>query len=312
MIERDLPPGLPAFLAVADACSFTAAAVRLGISPSAVSQQVRALERHLGAALLHRTTRSVSLTDAGERYRGGIEGAVDTIREAARHLADGEPRGPLRLTIPRTAFHELLRPVLPAFHRRYPLVTLELSMENTLIDVVREGFDAGIRFGHLVQQDMVAVRLGPDMRIAMLASPAYLDRRGRPDHPRDLAAHSCVGFRSATTGTIETWRMARGGEEFRFTPAGPFVVNQSEMLVPLAEDGLGIVEFVAELTRDAVAARRLEPVLQDWSRVLPGYHLYYPHRHRASTALQALRDMIVAEQRQRGDSRNATFDRPQG
>jgi len=295
--DRDLPPGLSAFLAVADSDSFTAAAVRLGISPSAVSQQVRALERHLGTTLLQRTTRSVRLTDAGERYRLEVEPAVGAIRDAARFLAGGEPHGPLRLTIPRTAFHELLRPILPAFRRRYPRVTLELSIENTLIDVVRGGFDAGIRFGHLVQQDMVAVRLGPDMRIAMLASPAYLDRHGRPDHPRDLAAHSCVGFRSATTGTIETWRMACDGEEFRFTPAGPFFVNQSEMLVPLAEDGLGIVEFVADLTHDAVAAGRLEQVLPDWCRALPGYHLYYPHRHRTSAALQALRDMIVAGQR---------------
>jgi DNA-binding transcriptional LysR family regulator len=288
-------PGLAAFLAVAEAGSFTTAAARLGVSPSAISQQLRALERRLGCALLHRTTRSVRLTDDGERYRDMIAPAVAAIYDAASVLGDedGEPQGALRLTVPRTAYHALLRPILPRYLSRYPKVRIELSIDNRLVDIVRDGFDGGVRFGNLIQQDMVARRIGPDMRIALLAAPRYLDFHGRPAHPRDLASHICVGFRAATTGVVETWHLTKAGDDIRFTPAGPLVVNTTEALIAAAEDGIGIVEFVEDLARDALDAGRLERVLPQWCPSLPGFHLYYPDRRRKSGALQALLAMLI-------------------
>lgn len=295
MDENQLPPGLAAFLAVAEAGSFTGAAVRLGVSPSAVSQQVRALERHLGSSLLQRTTRSLRLSEAGERYRSVVGPAFAAVRDATRVLDGdgGEPSGVLRLTLPRTAYRALLRPVLPRFLARHPRVRIELSVDNALVDIVRDGFDAGIRFGDVVQRDMVAVRLGPAMRVALLASPGYLDARGRPSHPHDLASHDCVGFRSATTGRVEAWRLRKGDEEVRFTPSGRLVVNSTEALLAAAEDGIGIVEFAEELAPEVLRDGRLEGVLDRWCPDLPAFHLYYPDRRRTSGALQALRSMLV-------------------
>ncbi|WBO20709.1 LysR family transcriptional regulator [Sphingomonas abietis] len=290
MAETDFPQFLPAFLAVAETGSFTAGAARLGLSPSAISQQIRALERQLGCVLFQRTTRSVRPTDAGLQYRAAVAPAVAAIREAAEALdhPNAAARGRLRLTLPRTAFETVLRPILARYSALYPQVTVELSIDNALVDIVRDGFDAGIRFGNLIEQDMVAVRVAPDMRIALLASPAYLDARGRPTQPRDLAEHACIGFRSATAGTVEPWHLARKDKAVRLIPKGPLVVNNTEALLAAAEDGLGIIEFVEELALDGIAAGRLESVLKPWCPMLPGFHIHYPDRLRTSSALRAL------------------------
>ena len=188
MLRQDQFEGLAVFVAVAQASGFSAAAVRLGISPSAVSQAVRNLEERLGFPLFNRTTRSVSLTEAGQRYFDRILPCIEELSAATEELDENadQPSGLLRLNVPRAAYMIILQPALPAFHERYPKISVEIVIENALVDIVGKGFDAGIRFGDLLEKDMIALRIGPPISAHMIASPAYLNKRGMPDHPRDL------------------------------------------------------------------------------------------------------------------------------
>ena len=294
LMALDLPSGLSSFIAVAQTGSFAQAAVRLGVSPSAVGQQVRTLESRLGTALFQRSTRSVRLTEAGQRYFDTVEPAISTILEASRLATEpgATPSGTVRLTLPRTAYHAILRPRLAGFMASHPKVVVELSIDSHLVDIVRDGFDGGIRFGDLVQQDMIAIRVGPDMRTALFASPAYLARRGRPATPRDLSAHDCIGFRAATSRVVERWSLTRNGQTIRVAPSGPLVVSGTEALLCAARDGLGIIEYIDGMADAWIARGQLERVLGGWHAGLAAFHLYYPSRRRMSPAMRALVDTL--------------------
>ncbi|TCL69486.1 LysR family transcriptional regulator [Rhizobium sp. BK251] len=293
-MRQDQLDGLITFVTVAQEKGFTAAAVRLGVSPSAVSQSIRTLEERLGLVLFNRTTRSISLTEAGGRYFEMISPSIDTILGAVDELGeDGEePSGLLRLNVPRAAFLIVLQPVMKAFLAAHPQVRLEISVENTLIDIVGRGFDAGIRFGDLVEKDMVGVTIGPPISAHIIASPEYVEAHGMPVHPRDLLGHECITFRHVTTGQIERWAFAKGNEEFELAVDGRLTINDSSALVQAALDGLGIAYMINGYIERFIEQGRLVRLLPDWSPSFPGLMLYYPDRRRVPLKLRALIDFL--------------------
>ncbi|SDI34422.1 DNA-binding transcriptional regulator, LysR family [Pseudomonas flavescens] len=284
---------LHAFAAVAEQRNFARAAARLGVSPSALSQTVKALETRLGARLLHRTTRSVALSEAGERLLrqlrpalAAIEGALqDTLSQAA------QPSGRLRLNSTRLAAQHYLTPLLAPFLARYPGIHLDLEINERLVDIVAEGFDAGIRLGECLERDMIARPLGPPQRLRVVAAPAYLERHGQPRSPADLTAHRCLSYRWPTSGTPYRWEFARGGRQLEIAVAGPLIVNDPELLVRIAVEGGGIAYLFSQLVDEPLATGRLLPLLDAWTPTFPGFHLYYPSRM-VSPALRALVDFM--------------------
>lgn len=294
-MRQDQLYGLVTFICVAEHKSFSTAAVQLGMSPSAVSQSIRNLERRLGATLFNRTTRSISLTEAGSRYLERIAPAVRELTAASEQLADestGRPSGLLRLNVPRSGFMIVMQPILRDFLDTHPEITLEISIENSLVDIVALGFDAGIRFGDRVDSDMVAVRIGPPKTAHVVASPEYFSRRGIPQHPRDLLEHDCIGFRHVTSGQIERWGFERDGEAFELAVSGRLIINDSSALVQAALDGIGVAYMTNGYIERFIDAGRLRRVLADWSPDLPGLTLYYPDRRRVPSKLRALIDFL--------------------
>ncbi len=289
--------GLAAFVAVAEEKGFSAAAVRLGVSPSAVSQSIRNLETRLGLPLFNRTTRSVSLTEAGARYLERVLPCVREIAAITDELSNesDQPRGLLRLNVPRAGYMIVLQPILRGFADTYPEICIEMVVENGLVDIVGRGFDAGIRFGNLVEKDMIAVKVGPPISAYMVAAPGYLERHGCPREPRDLLDHSCIVLRHVTTGQIERWQFARGSESFELSVSGHFVTNDSAVLVQAALDGLGIAYMINGYIEPLIESGRLVRVLADWSPGLPGLTLYYPNRRRVPLKLRALIDFLRRE-----------------
>lgn len=289
-MRQDQLDGLVVFLAVAQTNGFSSAGVQLGISPSAVSQSIRQLERRLGFTLFHRTTRSVSLTDVGARYLERVAPAVHQLTQAAADLDDenSPPSGTLKINLPRSASLIVLQPILPGFLARYPDVRVELTLDNALVDIVAPGYDAGIRFGNLVEMDMVGIPVGPRLSAHVLASPAYLARRGEVSHPRQLLDHECLLYKNASSGMIDRWEFAKGGDAFELEPKGQLVVNDASTLVQAALDGLGIVYMINGYVEPLIAAGRLVRLLPDWSPEMPSFTLYYPDRNRASRPLRAL------------------------
>lgn len=292
-MRQDQLDGLVTFVCVAEHASFSAAAVRLGVSPSAVSQVIRNLEQRLGVALFNRTTRSVSLTEAGAGFLAKVQPAVNALTAAAQEVGDssGLPSGLLRLNVPRAGYLTVLQPLLSAFLEAHPQIDLELTLENALVDIVRLGFDAGIRFGDFVEQDMVAVKVGPALRMHVIASPGYLARYGRPKHPGELLQHNCIGFR-ASSGVVERWDLARGQETLLLPVSGRMIVNDSSALVQSVLDGLGIGYMISGHIDPLIARGELVSLFEDWCPTLPGYTLYYPDRRRVSRKLRALIDFL--------------------
>ncbi|WP_158803033.1 MULTISPECIES: LysR family transcriptional regulator [unclassified Acidisoma] len=286
--------GLPHFLAVAELGSFAAAAQSLGVSPSAVSQAVRGLEQRLGARLFNRTTRSVALTEAGARYLERVSPALQDITAAEEEIGSAarRPQGKLRLNVLRAGHMIVLQPILRRFLDAYPEIDLEIVVEAGMVDVVREGFDAGIRFGDVVARDMIGVSVGPPLTAHILAAPDYLAARGVPKHPRDLLTHDCICFRHRPSGMIERWDFARGGETLSLTVTGRLVFNDSAVLVQSALDGLGIVYMINGYIERFLADGRLVRLLADWSPPLAGFKLYYPDRQRVPRKLRALIDFL--------------------
>lgn len=286
--------GLVAFVSVAQERGFSAAAVKLGVSPSAVSQAIRSLEQRLGAVLFNRTTRSVSLTELGERYLERIRPALEALSEATEELGHETdvPSGVLRLNLSRAAYLIVLQPLLSRFMQAYPDVNVEMRFENLLVDIVRDGFDAGIRFGELVEKDMVAMRVGPPICAHVIASPEYLARHGTPVHPRDLLDHDCIGFRHTTTGQVERWTFERDGDSVELAVKGRLVVNDSEVLVRAALDGLGVAYMINGYLDRFYDEGRLVRVLEEWSPDFPALHLYYPDRRRVPAKLRALIEFL--------------------
>ncbi|MCE1235390.1 MAG: LysR substrate-binding domain-containing protein [Hyphomicrobiales bacterium] len=292
MSRPDLSDLAP-FVAVARTLSFRAAARELGVSPSAVSHAVGALEARLGVRLFNRTTRSVALTDAGRRLGERLRPALDELADALAEAADrpDRPAGRLRLTLPRSALAHGLSERLADFARLHPEIDLDLVVDERRGDVVAEGFDAGVRIGELVERDMIAVPIGPPLRLAVVAAAAVFDRFGRPTEPRGLEAMPGL-LRRFADGSIYRWEFERDGRAFTVLPRPRVVADDGATLRDMAVAGLGVTCLLENQVAGDVAAGRLETVLADWMPVFPGYHLHHPSRRQMRPALRALIDHL--------------------
>ena len=285
---------LTAFVAVADRLSFRAAAARLGVTPSALSHTMRQLEERLGVRLLHRTTRSVSLTDAGQRLLERLRPAIDEIAGALKDL-DQERRRPfgrLRIYVTALAGAAVIAPVWGRFLMTYPEVQLEIHVDEAPVDLVSKGFDAGIGPRDRATADMIALRVMGPMKVAVVGASAYFARRHPPRTPDDLARHSCVQYRRAGDGSVFDWTFERKGKSRTIAVNGPVMVNTPDMGVRAAVDGLGIVYTIEALADVFIRSGQLIRVLEDWSPSFEGLFLYHPGQRQIPTALRALIDMI--------------------
>lgn len=281
---------LLAFLTVARERSFTRAAAQLGVSQSALSHTVRALEARLGLRLLTRTTRSVAPTEAGERLLQSVGGhfdGIDAELQALTALRD-KPAGTVRITTLESAFDTVLWPRLAPVLPQYPDIRVEFDISYGLKDIVAERFDAGVRLGEQVEKDMVAVPIGPDTRMATVAAPAYFARRARPRRPQDLTGHACINLRLPTYGGLYAWEYERDGREVNVRVDGTLVFNSAPQIVAAAVDGFGVAHLPEDSVMPQIAAGRLERVLEDWCPPFPGYHLYYPSRRQLSPAFAVI------------------------
>ncbi|MDN7448937.1 LysR family transcriptional regulator [Burkholderia multivorans] len=291
---------LNAFVAVARAKGFREAARTTGTSASGLSEAVRRLETQLGVRLLHRTTRSVAPTEAGQRLLARLMPALSEV-EAALDVVNSfreRPAGTLKLNVPLSAARLVLPSVVPRFLAAYPEIRLELVVEENFVDILEVGCDAGIRYDERLEQDMIAIPIGPrSQRFATAAAPDYLDRRGRPNHPSELLHHACLRGRFAS-GSMPLWEFERDGEVVRVDPSGPLVVQIGgavDLVVEAARSGLGIVHLYEEWLRPHLDSGALEPVLEGWWRPFSGPYLYYPGRRLVPAPLRAFIDFIKAE-----------------
>jgi DNA-binding transcriptional LysR family regulator len=285
---------LTAFVAVADLLSFRAAASRLGVTPSALSHSMRQLEERLGVRLLNRTTRSVSMTDAGHRLLERLRPAVDQIAGALEDLNKGRerPLGRLRIYANHVAASAVIAPIWWRFLSTYPEVHLEVAVGMAPIDIVAKGFDAGIGPRDRVPADMIAVRVMGPMKVVVVGAPAYFARRRPPRTPDDLARHSCVQYRLAADGDVLAWAFERNRKSRRIAVDGQVIVNDPNLAVRAALDGLGIAYTIEALAEPFLRSGQLVRVLEDWSPLIEGLFLYYPGRRHVPAALRALIDMI--------------------
>lgn len=285
---------LVAFITVARERSFTKAASLLGVSQSALSQTVRALEERLGIRLLTRTTRSVSPTEAGERLMRSLGPHFDEINNELASLNDlrDKPAGTIRISTSEHAAMAVLAPTLRTFMLDYPDINVEVIVDYGLTDIVSERYDAGVRLGEQVAKGMIAVKVSPEMRIAVVGAPSYLARKGRPKSPRDLTSHNCINVRMPTHGGIFAWEFERDGREMRVRVEGQLVFNNIAMRIDAALAGVGLAYIMEDQIAEYIADGRLERVLEDWCAPFPGYHLYYPHRRHSSPAFSLLIDRL--------------------
>ncbi|WP_426756032.1 LysR family transcriptional regulator [Myxococcus sp. Y35] len=293
-MERRQLNDLMAFVAVARERSFTRAAATLGMSPSALSHAMRGLEERLGVRLLARTTRSVAPTDAGERLLQSLAPALAEIEHGLDALGAWRQAltGSVRLTTFSSAAQMVLEPKLPAFLLANPGVQVEVNIDNGLTDIVAEGFDAGIRFGESVEKDMVAVRVGPDMRTIVVGTPDYFTRYPKPETPADLERHACIGYRMKSSGGLLPWEFARDGREFNVRPRGPLIVDEVPLALSAVRAGAGLGYLMEHEVTEDLASGRLVQVMDDWCPSFPGYHLYHPSRRQTPPALRALIDWL--------------------
>jgi DNA-binding transcriptional LysR family regulator len=285
---------LIALLAVAREGSFTRAAAKLGVSQPALSRTISNLEARLGLRLLARSTRSVAATEAGERlirtvgpHFDGIEAGLSALTELRE-----KPAGSLRITSVEHATDTIIAPVLARLLPDYPDISIEVINDYALRDIVAERYDAGVRLGEQVAKDMIAVRIGPDFRNAVVGAPSYFERRPRPRRPHDLTDHDCINLRLPTSGGLWTWPFAKGGRELRVRTEGQLVFNTVPLMANMAVAGLGLAYLPEDVVQDHVAAGRLVRVLTDWSAPASGYHLYYPSRRQATPAFALLVDAL--------------------
>lgn len=289
-MKRDQLADLAVFLAVAEGRSFTRAAAQLGTSQSAISQTVRRLEADMGVKLLTRTTRNVALTTAGEQLAATLRPAFDDIDARLHDLAALRevPSGELRITASKHAAQTVLWPAISRMIEDYPDISVELSLDGRLVDIVAERFDAGVRLGEQVAKDMIAVPVGPHLRMAVVAAPAYLARHGTPLTPHDLTGHRCINIRLPTIGGLYAWEFEKDGRPVNVRVDGPLIVNDSEMVLRAAQEGLGLACLPEDIAAAALAAGELVRVLDDWCPPFPGYHLYYPSRRQLPAAFKLL------------------------
>ncbi len=298
-MKRDEAGDLLAFMAVAQEGSFTRAAAKIGTSQSALSHTVSRLEARLGLRLLSRTTRSLTLTEAGERLLRAIRPAFADIDSGVARLSElrDKPAGTIRMTTSEHAAHSVLWPVLKPLLRGYPDLNVELAIDSGLTDIVTERFDAGVRLGESIAKDMVDVRIGPELRMAVVGAPSYFADHARPRGPQDLAEHRCINLRLPTAGGLYAWELEKGSRELRVRVDGQLVFNNPRMVVRAAADGLGLGCVLEDLVADHLADGSLVRVLADWCPPFAGYHLYYPSRRQPSAAfalvVEALRYRAV-------------------
>src|SRR5918993_1007182 len=293
MINEDLNL-MAVFATLAEARNFRVAGERLGVSASAVSQGLRRLEARLGAVLAQRTTRSVRLTEAGERLYAEVRPALDRVRAAA--VAVGEmgdaPRGTLRLHVSTGADAVLSGSVLPEFLVAHPHVRLDVDVSDAPLDIVAEGYDAGITLGEVIERDMIAVPVSGDVRLTVIGSPSYLTRHPMPAHPRDLVAHECITWHPAPGAPVYRWEFTEAGREFSVAAPTRVLTTDGVLLVRLARAGVGLAMVFEERAREDIARGELVSVLDGFSAGFPGFYLYYPERRHASAALRALIDHL--------------------
>jgi DNA-binding transcriptional LysR family regulator len=287
---------LRAFLFVGELRSFSRAADRLGVTPSALSQLVRGLEERMGVRLLNRTTRSVALTDAGaglyQRARPAVAELGDALETTRR--AGERPSGTIRVHTFRSAADELIAPLLAEFARKHPDVVLDLTLDDEVADLVAGGYDVSLRIGETVERDLIAVRLGPEMRQVPVATPRYLAAHGRPKHPRDLVHHRCIRWRWPGRATPYAWEFFGNGAWFEVAVDGPVIANDKKMALHAIRAGLGIGFPVEATVRADVAAGRLVPLLERWCKPFPGYFVCYPRQRQMAPALRAFIDALKA------------------
>lgn len=284
---------LRAFAAVVRHGSFTRAATHLGVSPSALSQTIRALEDRMGQRLLNRTTRSVAPSAAGQALAERLLPVLDDLDGVvdAAFAAAGEVSGRLRLDVVRVAMPYLAR-LVPGFLARYPRVRLEVASNDALVDIVALGFDAGIRLAERLEGDMIAVPFGGALRMICVAAPDYLARHPAPLHPRDLADHACMVTLTPSTGTPYRWEFEKDGEALRIAVDGPLVSRDTDLRIAATVAGVGLGFFFEDEVRALVAAGRLVPVLEDWTPAFPGAYLYFPSRRNPAPPLRAFVDYV--------------------
>lgn len=295
MRTADLP-AIVVFARVAHHGSFTKAARELDVSASALSQTIRSLEQRMGVRLLQRTTRRVGLTEVGARFLAEVEpalAAIDGAFETVDAVRD-KPAGLLRLNLSRASAELVVNPALAEFRQRYPDLRIELFLDDSLSDLVAGGFDAGIRLGECLAQDVTAVRVSGPQRMQVLASPAYLALRGTPQAPHDLHQHTTLGLRFMCGANIYRWEFSDRGNEFDIELESAVLSNDSRQLLAMARAGLGLTQVFADLARADVAAGTLVPVLEAWSEPFPGFFLYFPSRRQLPTKLRVFIDFLTA------------------
>jgi DNA-binding transcriptional LysR family regulator len=282
---------LAGFLAIAKHRSFKAASIELGVTPSALSHALRNIEERLGLRLVNRTTRSVALTEAGERLFARVSPAFRDIEDALEDLNTfrGKPIGTLRLNSARQSARLVLLPIITKFLKAYPDIRVDLVINDALVDVVSAGFDAGVRFGETIAADMIAVPIGPRHRFAVVGSPAYFKSRKQPITPHDLRELPCIGLRFSS-GSIYRWEFERGGIELDIEVDGPLTLTDQEMMIDAALDGAGLAYVFEAQVEGLIAKRKLVHVLADWCPSYPGFFLYYPSRRQLPAALRAFID----------------------
>ena len=293
-MTRQNVPDLLAFLAVARERSFTRAAAKLGVSQSALSHTIRGLEERLGLRLLTRTTRSVAPTEAGARLFRTVGPRFEEIDAELAALTElrEKPAGTIRITTGEHAAEAILWPVLAEFLPRYPDIKVELIVDDGLTDIVAERYDAGVRLGEQVAKDMIAVRIGPDFRMAVVGAPSYFDRRSKPKQPQDLTAHDCINIRLPTHGGIYAWEFEKRGRELKVRVDGQWVFNSTALRLNAVLAGFGLAYLPEDRVQPLLAKGKLIRALEDWCAPFPGYHLYYPSRRQPTPAFALLVDAL--------------------
>jgi DNA-binding transcriptional LysR family regulator len=293
MVRQDVND-LLAFLAVARERSFTKAAAKLGVPQSALSHTIKGLESRLGFRLLTRTTRSVSPTEAGERLLMTVGRRFDEIEAELEALSElrEKPAGTIRITATDYVADMILWPKLAKLLGQYPDIKVEITVDYGLTDIVAQRYDVGVRLGEQVAKDMIAVRIGPDMRMAVVGAPSYFAKRSRPKKPQDLTDHKCINLRLPTYGGLYAWEFEKGDRELKVRVDGQLVFNGTAQLLNASLAGFGLAYVPEDLAQPHVAKGRLKRVLEDWCPAFSGYHLYYPSRRQSSLALALVIDAL--------------------
>ena len=288
---------LKAFAAVVHHKSFARAADHLAVSPSALSQTIRALEERLGVRLLNRTTRSVAPSAAGERLIARLGPALDELEASVNAISEqsGKIAGTLRINLPRVCSDYFIAPRLGAFHRAHPEITLDLFVDDAIVDIVAGRFDAGIRLGERLAKDMIAVKISEELELVAIASKDYLARHGRPLKPQDLHQHRCINIRMPTSGAPYRWEFAQGRREFEMSVDGPLLVNDPGAAIMAAMDGVGIAYVIGIQAAPMLAAAKVVRVLENWSPRFPGFYLYYPSHRQVPPTLRAFVQFFKAK-----------------